>query len=103
MPLDMTKIYEVNSYIFENHPVIVILNETWLPRVHKDNEIFLSSDYKIFRQDRTRRTSNVCHLNLSADINFRPRTKNFRPRPVFLARGLNVFARPWDKYFARDD
>ena len=55
--------YEVNSYIFENHPDIVILNETWLSRVHKDNEIFLSSDYKIFRQDRTRRTHPADPLN----------------------------------------
>ena len=56
MLLDVDKIFELNSYIYEHHPDIIILNETWLSKPHLDNEIFPNSAYKIFRQDRTGRT-----------------------------------------------
>ena len=54
--LDTTKVLELNSFIYEKEPDIIILNETWLSKEHLDDEILPSSAYKIFRLDRSRKT-----------------------------------------------
>lgn len=53
MPLDTDKILNFQSYIFENKPDVVILNETWLSKEHFDNEIFPNDTYQVFRLDRS--------------------------------------------------
>ena len=54
--LDTTKISELNSYIYNEKPGIIILNETWLKRSISDNELLPTNDYKVFRVDRTDKT-----------------------------------------------
>ena len=56
MPLDIDKMCELKSYVYEHHPDIIVLNETWLSKVHEDNEILPCAAYKIFRLDRSRKT-----------------------------------------------
>ena len=51
--LDRTKILELNTHINVNKPEIIMLSETWLKKSIKDNEIIESSDYNIFRNDRS--------------------------------------------------
>ena len=51
--LDRTKILELNTYVNANKPVLVMLTETWLKKSMKDNEIIESSNYNIFRNDRS--------------------------------------------------
>ena len=46
----------MNSYINNEKPGIIILNETWLKRSISDNEILPTNDYKVFRVDRTDKT-----------------------------------------------
>ena len=67
--LDTTKVLELNSFIYEKEPDIIILNETWLSKEHLDDEILPSSAYKIFRLDRSRKTRPIpviqkIHLSL---------------------------------------
>ena len=54
--LDTIKILELNSYLSFNKPSIVILNETWLTGSINDSEIISKDLYKIFREDRTKKT-----------------------------------------------
>ena len=51
--LDQTKILELQSYIYENNPDAIVLNETWLKNSILDEEIIPSNEYKIYRWDRT--------------------------------------------------
>jgi endonuclease/exonuclease/phosphatase family metal-dependent hydrolase len=51
-----TKLLELNFYVHSKNPDIVILNETWLKRSIKDSEIFESSNYNVFRSDRSQLT-----------------------------------------------
>ena len=52
-PLNDSKILELNSYIYQCKPDIVVLNETWLKKSILDSEILDNNNYKIFRCDRT--------------------------------------------------
>ena len=57
--LDRTKILELNTYINFNKPAVVMLTETWLKKSITNNEVIESSDYNIFRNDRSQ-TSHPC-------------------------------------------
>ena len=48
--------HELNYYLSDSKPDILMLNETWLKRSIVDNEIF-PLDYKVFRLDRTIRSA----------------------------------------------
>ena len=50
--LDITKIYEIQAYIFEKNPDIIILNETWLKPTILSSEIF-PKQYNVIRLDRS--------------------------------------------------
>ena len=54
--LARTKIFEINANIHDKKPDIVMLNETWLNKSIRDSEIIESSDYKVFRCDRSQLT-----------------------------------------------
>ena len=54
--LCITKILEFQTYIFENAPDIIILNETWLKPSIKSTEILPGKSYKVFRIDRSPET-----------------------------------------------
>ena len=54
--LHTSKIHELNLYLFEKSPDIVVLNETWLKKSISDNEIMPTDIYKIFRLDRSTTT-----------------------------------------------
>ena len=56
LPLNIGKVQEFQSYIFDKEPSIVVVNETWLSNEHFDNEIFPNNSYKVFRADRSHRT-----------------------------------------------
>ena len=51
--LNENKILELQAYIYQHCPDIVVLNETWLKSSVNDNEIFPPESYKIFRNDRS--------------------------------------------------
>ena len=51
--LNITKILELQTYIFEYSPDIIILNETWLKTTINSSEIIPGDSYKIFRRDRS--------------------------------------------------
>ena len=51
--LNITKILELQAYIFENKLDIIILNEAWLKPAIKSEEIIPGGSYKIFRRDRS--------------------------------------------------
>ena len=51
--LDRTKIFELNTYINNNKPDIIMLNETWLKQYVNNNEVIEDPNYKIFRNDRS--------------------------------------------------
>ena len=50
--LDKTKLFELQAYISQNKPDVVILNETWLKSTILNSEIF-SDVYDVFRLDRS--------------------------------------------------
>ena len=50
---DSTKMSEIQTYVHDKQPDIIVLNETWLKNTILDEEILPSSQYKIFRRDRT--------------------------------------------------
>lgn len=52
--LDRTKLFELNTHINTEKPDVVILNETWLKKSIKDNEIIDNQTYKVFRKDRSK-------------------------------------------------
>ena len=51
-PLSMTKIYEIQDYIYRKNIDIVILNETWL-KSKIESKLIFPRNYKVFRLDRT--------------------------------------------------
>eukprot|EP00116_Pleurobrachia_bachei_P000903 sb/3461165/ len=51
-PLDMTKIYEIQDYVYDESIDIVILNESWLKSKISSSSIF-PTNYKVFRLDRS--------------------------------------------------
>ena len=51
--LNTTKILELNAYINDNKPALIMLTETWLKKSIKDNEVIESPDYIVYRNDRT--------------------------------------------------
>ena len=51
--LDMTKIYEINTYVQKHKPEIVMLNETWLKKSVKDLEVIHDESYSVWRKDRS--------------------------------------------------
>ena len=50
--LNVTKIYELNSYINNNKPDIIMLNETWLKKCVDDHEVIKERTFTIYRNDR---------------------------------------------------
>ena len=51
--LNVTKLFELQSYVSRNKPDVVVLNETWLMKSINDNEILPTNYYNIFRRDRS--------------------------------------------------
>ena len=51
--LNITKLLELQTYIFEYSPDIIILNETWLKTTINSREIIPGDGYKILRKDRS--------------------------------------------------
>ena len=51
--LDRTKIFELNQYIGDKKPDLVILNETWLNGSIKNSEVIENSNYTVYRCDRS--------------------------------------------------
>ena len=51
--LNVTKIYELNSYININNPDSIMLNETWLRKCVEDHEVIKDKNFTIYRNDRT--------------------------------------------------
>ena len=60
--LDVTKSMELNLFINEQKPDILVLNETWLKSSIKNNEL-LPPNYKIFRIDRSLKSHPPCPTN----------------------------------------
>ncbi len=54
--LDITKIFELQYYISDQNPDILMLNETWLKKSVSDSEVIPMNDYKVFRLDRSYQT-----------------------------------------------
>ena len=52
--LDETKIYEINSYVNENKPHVIMLNETWLKKSVGDREVIEDPCYNVYRLDRSK-------------------------------------------------
>ena len=54
-PLNMTKVLEIQDYVYCNTADVIILNETWLkPKI--DSSIIFPTNYKVFRLDRSGHT-----------------------------------------------
>ena len=60
--LDITKTIELNHFLTEQKPDILVLNETWLKPSISDLEV-VPQDYKIFRLDRSPQTHPPCPTN----------------------------------------
>ncbi|MCP4457121.1 MAG: hypothetical protein GY816_03695, partial [Cytophagales bacterium] len=54
--LDTTKLFELQYYLSDQKPDILMLNETWLKKSVSDNEDIPVDDYKVFRLDRSTKT-----------------------------------------------
>ena len=54
--LDHTKILDLNAFLAQHKPDVVMLNETWLKTTIRDNEVIHCKNYKIFRSDRSAAT-----------------------------------------------
>ena len=52
-PLNMKKLYELQNFIYEQRPDIVIVNESWIKQSILNSEIFPENSYKIIRCDRS--------------------------------------------------
>ena len=50
--MNITKLTELNVFVANYSPDIIVLNETWLKESVKNSELFSNKDYKIFRLDR---------------------------------------------------
>ena len=61
--LNVNKVLELQAHLNTKKPDIVVLNETWLKKSILDNEILPSSQYKVFRLDRSRKTHPPDPLN----------------------------------------
>ena len=61
--LNVTKLFELQSYVSKFKPDIVILNETWLKSSILDAEIFPNNSYKVFRQDRSAKSHPIDDKN----------------------------------------
>ena len=54
-PLNMTKVFEVQDFVYGNSADIIVLNETWLkPKISSD--LIFPTNYKVFRLDRSGHT-----------------------------------------------
>ena len=51
--LNVTKIYELNRYINNNKPDIIMLNETSLKKCIDDHEVIKDRNFTIYNNDRT--------------------------------------------------
>ena len=51
--LNMTKLLEFQTFVYNTQPDIIILNETWLKLSIKNSELLSENTYKIFRVDRS--------------------------------------------------
>ncbi len=51
-PLNITKVHEINGYIYTNKPDIILMNEAWLKRPILSNQV-LPDNYNVFRADRS--------------------------------------------------
>ena len=51
--LNVTKICELNAYIKNNRPDVIMLNETWLKKCVDDHEIIRDKNFNIYRNNRT--------------------------------------------------
>ena len=51
--LNENKLLELQAYVYQHAPDILVLNETWLKSTVNDNELFTPESYKIFRRDRS--------------------------------------------------
>ncbi|NQZ52356.1 MAG: hypothetical protein HRT95_19945, partial [Moritella sp.] len=60
--LDITKTIELNHFLTEQKPDILVLNETWLKPSISDHEV-IPQEYKIFRLDRSSQTHPPCPTN----------------------------------------
>ena len=60
--LDTAKIYELNAYIAQNKPDIILLSETWLKKSIKDKEVIFDGGYNVYRSDRSQ-LSHPCDPN----------------------------------------
>ena len=54
--LNVTKVLELNTYISQVNPDVVLLNETWLNKSIKDYEVIQHKNYTVFRSDRSQLT-----------------------------------------------
>ena len=55
-PLNMTKLFELQDFIFKHKPDIVVINESWLKSSILNSEILPENSYKIIRCDRSGKT-----------------------------------------------
>ena len=53
VPIQAQFLFELNSHICTNKPDLIILNETWLKKSVKNNEVIENSVYQVFRKDRS--------------------------------------------------
>ena len=51
--LDQSKIYEINAHIAEAEPDVILLSETWLKKSVLNSQIIQSSNYNVYRNDRS--------------------------------------------------
>ena len=51
--LNITKILNFQSYIFNHKPDVIVVNERWLNKTINSSEIFPNNSYKVFRLDRS--------------------------------------------------
>ena len=61
--LNITKLIELQAYIKNFHPDILVLNETWLKSPILDTEIFPDKNYTVYRLDRNSNTHPPCPNN----------------------------------------
>ena len=50
------KMASFQSYVFENKPSVIAVNETWFNKEVHDNEVLPNNSYKIYRLDRSLKT-----------------------------------------------
>ena len=87
--LNITKLIEFQTHIFENSPYIMLLNETWLKPTISDTEIIPSDNYRIFRRDRCPdshppdpENPNKCKANGGGVLKAGKNSLNLKPREI---------------------